>query len=154
VGYGGRSWGTRFSNDPGGAAIQLAVDGHIQRRMRAAAASVPEARAVIRAVAERCGASPETVEDIALAVTEAAANVVRHAYPSDPLGVFDLETHLEGGDFVIRLRDYGAGHTAQAETEGLGIGLIVMEKLADACMIEECAPGTVITLRFHVSRGL
>ena len=84
----------------------MTIDCHIQRRLAAVAASVPRsAGALVREVAERCGASEDQVRDIALAVTEAAANAVI-AYPSDAAGVFEIETDLAAGEFVIRVRDY------------------------------------------------
>jgi serine/threonine-protein kinase RsbW len=105
----------------------------------------------IQEVAERCGASQDQVGDIALAVTEAAANAARHAYLTGSIGVFDLQTDLEGGEFVIRVPDCGTFRSPQAAPERLGVGLIIMQKLADACVIEACAPGTLVTPRFQVS---
>ena len=129
----------------------MTIDCHIQQRLAAVPASVPRARALVREVAERCGASEDQVSDIALAVTEAAANAVRHAYPSAAVGVFEIETDLTAGEFVIRVRDYGTFRSPRPTPEGLGVGLLVMQKVADGCVIEACEPGTLVTLRFRVS---
>jgi anti-sigma regulatory factor (Ser/Thr protein kinase) len=48
----------------------------------AVSANVGEARALVRDFGHRHGASPAVLDDIALAVSEAASNVVLHAFAS------------------------------------------------------------------------
>ena len=123
------------------------VDALVQRRLLATPASVPEVRASVRAMAAGAGLESPSIEDLALAVTEAAANVVRHAYPRGAEGVFDLDASVDDGQFVVHLRDYGRGLRPSAPSDGLGMGLYLMEQLCDGCSITACAPGTLVTLR-------
>ena len=51
--------------------------------------------------------------DIALAVTEACANVVRHAYP-DGDGEVEVEAALLDGDLVVCVSDAGWGSNIPA----------------------------------------
>jgi anti-sigma regulatory factor (Ser/Thr protein kinase) len=111
---------------------------------------VPEVRASVRHLAVDAGLETPSIEDLALAVTEAAANVVRHAYPRGADGVFDLDASIDDGDVVVRLRDYGLGIRPYARSGGLGIGVHLMHELCDGCSITACAPGTLVTLRFAV----
>jgi anti-sigma regulatory factor (Ser/Thr protein kinase) len=86
---------------------------------------------------------------MALAVTEAATNAVRHAYPTDPHGAFFLAAQTDGAELVVIVRDYGVGLHAPSAPGGLGVGLVVIDRLASSCQIAEGRPGTLVTMRFR-----
>ncbi|MGN6380349.1 MAG: ATP-binding protein [Gaiellales bacterium] len=122
------------------------VDHH---RLPASAVSVRQAREIVRSAAAKAGVDPRQSTDIALAVTEAAANVVRHA-PGGTQGEFDLCVSCENGELVVVVRDYGDGMQADraSSNPGLGIGLRLIQSLPASCVLEKCDPGTRVTMRF------
>ena len=71
--------------------------------------------------------------DVMLAVSEAATNVVRHAYPTggrDP--AFGIFAELSDGQLMIAVSDEGVGLGATSPNPGLGMGLPLLGKLASA----------------------
>jgi len=68
-------------------------------------ASVPVTRQVLDSCLERLGVTPETRADIALALSEACANVIRHAGPGHEYEVIATTTD---GRCVIEVVDSGS----------------------------------------------
>ena len=68
-------------------------------------ASVPVTRQVLDSCLERLGVMPETRADIALALSEACANVIRHAGPGEEYEVIATTTD---GRCVIEVVDRGS----------------------------------------------
>lgn len=85
--------------------------------------AVPQARALIAGFAEREGA-PEIVRSaLTLAVTEACANVVMHAY-LDAEVPGDVEVRAERVDemLLVEVRENGRGMVPRLDSPGLGLG--------------------------------
>lgn len=84
-----------------------------------------------------------TLGDVKTVVTEACANVVRHAYPLDP-GQFEVGAARLDGSLLIVVRDFGVGMQARVDrgepSMRLGHGLISM--LADSFEISGGSEGT------------
>lgn len=53
------------------------------------------------------GAGEETLAELELAVQEAAANIVRHAYDGDPAGKIGLEVDADSDECRVTLRHHG-----------------------------------------------
>ncbi len=68
------------------------------------AASVPVSRQVLNSCLETLGVTPDTRGDIALALTEACANVILHAGPGD---AYEVTASTRGGRCVIEVLDSG-----------------------------------------------
>ncbi len=64
-------------------------------------------RAFVRARAEAAGFPASVLGEIALAVTEAVSNVIRHAYDGDASQELSVEVLLDERDFVIEIVDRG-----------------------------------------------
>jgi serine/threonine-protein kinase RsbW len=72
-------------------------------------------------------------DDVRLAVTEACANVVVHAYThGEPAGDLRVSATVEGARLLVTVRDWGVGVKADTSTAGLGLGLVLLRTLADA----------------------
>lgn len=89
--------------------------------------------------------------DVALAVTEACSNTVRHAYPTGP-GEITLEMHLASDTLTIVISDEGVGLDAETPNAGAGFGLTLIRALSEASIHSQ--PGrTRLEMRFPLTRG-
>ena len=107
-------------------------------------------RAVVHRYATDAGLSEARVVDLVLAVSEIAANTVRHAKSAGTLEIWHDATEL-----VCQMRDEGhitdplAG-TRPPEAEALGgHGLWLVNQVCDRVEIRSGAAGT--TIRLHMS---
>ena len=94
-----------------------------------------------------CNADAELLSDIALCVSEAAANVVAHAY-ADSSGELSLTVSRAQGMLVVVISDAGVGTSAQTARPGLGIGMKIVEALSDATFEPLDGSGLRVTMRF------
>ena len=110
-------------------------------------------RAALGAFARSLGAPDALVDDVRLAVTEALANAVMHAYHDGALGRVDARASADpaAGLMTVRVRDYGMGYRRRADSPGMGQGLAIMAALART--IDVASPpdgGTEVRLTFAV----
>ena len=89
------------------------------------------------------GLSPDEVDDVVLAVDEATANAVQHAYGPDEHGDVELTLWTEPGALCIEVTDHGNWHPT--DTPGRGIGL--MQRMVGAVLIHVDAAGSKVHLR-------
>jgi anti-sigma regulatory factor (Ser/Thr protein kinase) len=114
-------------------------------------ASVPAVRKAIADLCARAGFRGES-HRVLLAVTEAAANVVSHAYRGgDEQG--QLHVQAEAGPDRVRLlvRDSGGGFRPRADSRGAGLGMALIAALSNVVEVRD-APGeggTDVTMTFH-----
>lgn len=94
--------------------------------------SVAVARQVVSGVGDCVGLDEHRVAEVALAVTEAATNVVMHAYP-DGGGRYEMRVWVQEHRLVVSVRDHGAGIAPRVPTAkpGLGLGLSLMLATCD-----------------------
>jgi serine/threonine-protein kinase RsbW len=112
------------------------------------------ARLSIAGIAPVARLSEDVLADLKLAVTEACANVVRHAYEEDDEGVVRVRLTLDGSSLTIEVADHGRGIGASAivpRTESslpeAGMGLSIIRAVVDEFEIESPpAGGTVVRL--------
>lgn len=90
------------------------------------------------------------LSDILIAVTEAVANVVVHAYPDAGEGEFELVIVDDHGRLIVTVRDEGVGYYVPSATPGLGGGLLVIQRACDSSAIDAAEPGTIVTMRFRI----
>jgi anti-sigma regulatory factor (Ser/Thr protein kinase) len=122
----------------------------LQRSLPASPAALPRLRGLIRSFAcGPCGADADQACLIVLAVTEAAANVVRHAYPDRP-GMIDLHAESEDDRLRIRIADAGIGLGEPSPNRGLGAGLRIMQGLAETRVVSHPGEGTAVEMIFRV----
>jgi anti-sigma regulatory factor (Ser/Thr protein kinase) len=97
---------------------------------RALPDAVPAIRAAISDFLDGLGVPESQSADIKLAVSEAATNVVRHAYPGPPVGDIRCDGSAVDGTIVVSVCDWGRPFSAPTPDPGLGMGNPVMETLA------------------------
>jgi len=117
-------------------------------------AQVAELHGVRRALVrwlERQGAPPEVGAEVALAVHEAAANAVEHAYPRGA-GELMVRARHEDDRLVVVVEDEGDWRPP-SRTDQRGRGLTLMHGLMDDVEIVPSGPGsgTRVTLRRRVA---
>jgi len=119
----------------------------------AVADSVPRAREALSTFARDAGASAEQLDSIRLAVSEAATNVVVHAYEDDP-GRMLLDAGLSAGELWVLIADDGLGMRPQIQSPGLGFGLSLMSQVCDEFEIAKRSSGGLeVRMRFALNRG-
>jgi serine phosphatase RsbU (regulator of sigma subunit)/anti-sigma regulatory factor (Ser/Thr protein kinase) len=134
------------SDDVALLAVHAAVDAASPLRLTLPA--VPDSLALVRrrlrAWLERTDATELEAYDVVLSVCEAAANAVEHAYgPVD--AAFELAAHLDEGEVVVTVRDFGAWRPPRQPSRGRG--LIVMRAAMDTVEVQPDEEGTTVVLR-------
>ena len=106
-----------------------------------------EMRRVLRRWLRERGADRDDVTEITLAVGEACANAIEHAYSPAP-ATFELEAREVDGDIVITVRDAGRWRPARGDNRGRGLKII--EQAMGDVALSRTGSGTEIVMR----RGL
>jgi serine/threonine-protein kinase RsbW len=104
-------------------------------------------RHVLRGFRDAYPIAPSTMDDIVLAVSEAAANTVVHAYGGRP-GTVTLVARVADDVLHILVRDHGCGIAPPADTPVLGHGLALMEHVARSLQVVGSAAGTDVAMTF------
>lgn len=117
------------------------------------AVTVPLVRTICRDAMNRLGVTLDCQGDVALALTEACANVVQHAGGDD--NDYEVQIEFTGGICHIRVVDKGQGidlrDSARTKTildQDSGRGIVLMRLMVDRIAFE-CQPedGTVVHLQ-------
>ena len=115
----------------------------MREELPAAPASVGAARRLLRRFAGDLEVDLDAVE---LAVSEAVANAVVHAY-DDGDGTVELEAAAAPFELQIVVRDHGRGMGA-GSNGGAGFGLPIIRRLARHVEVADAAPGVALTMTF------
>jgi anti-sigma regulatory factor (Ser/Thr protein kinase) len=124
--------------------------GELRLTLPAASGSVTTARHRVREWLRVNAAdlAPETISDLQVALTEACANAVRHAYgPAD--ATFRVRAARDRDAVTLTVKD--GGHWRPPRGESGGRGLVLMRALCDEVVIEKAEEGTTVTLRRRVT---
>lgn len=103
-------------------------------KMAAEPENVRRVRDEVARRAEALGLSPAGVDDLKTIISEACANVVRHAYPEDATErPMEVEMEKDDGDLKVVVRDSGTGirPPTGARPSSMRLGFILMGSLAD-----------------------
>jgi anti-sigma regulatory factor (Ser/Thr protein kinase) len=124
----------------------------IVREVAATAAQAGIVRDVVaRWARDECGANRVLADDMRLAVYEALANVVEHAYQADDDGTMTVTAYLETGYLVVTVADSGTWRVGSGHPHG-GRGLRVMHALSPRVDIDRGAAGTTVRLVWPLRR--
>lgn len=122
-------------------------------RLPATPQAVREMRANVRRLLEQHRVDPVASADIPLAVSEAVANSVVHAYPDgqEP-GPVEVRAQVLDSSVVITVSDEGVGMSPRPGGRGLGIGLPLIGRLASSVDIRSGSDngGSGIRMTFKV----
>ena len=114
---------------------------------------VTSARAAITTLCHALDLEDDVVDRVKIAVNEACINCVQHAYAVDAHRgtTYMLEARIDVDALVVVVHDYGIGMLADtpSASAGLGMGLRLMEQLADRVSItSNPGRGTRVIMRF------
>jgi anti-sigma regulatory factor (Ser/Thr protein kinase) len=117
-------------------------------------AAVPEslgaARREVAALAHAAGATPEQVDEIRLATSEAVTNAIVHAYRDRP-GAIQFTAAVAGGELWVLVADDGAGIHQGGGKSGLGLGLTLIAQACDELtIVNRSNGGTELHMRFRL----
>lgn len=119
----------------------------------AVADSVPRARDALSRFARSAGATGAQLDSIRLAVSEAATNVVVHAYDRGP-GQIQLDAGLTSDELWVLIADDGLGMRPQVQSPGLGFGLSLISQVCDEFEIAKRSSGGLeVRMRFDLGQG-
>jgi serine/threonine-protein kinase RsbW len=120
----------------------------------ARAENVAVVRHALAGLGERLGMDEASLADLKTVVTEAAMNVVVHAYPEDAEGPLEVDAFVEEEGLTVEIRDRGLGIRPRPDVErpSLRIGLTLVAALSSSFEIRGGTDrGTAIRmhLRLH-----
>lgn len=117
----------------------------------ASPALAPTARSIIRQFCREHGAAPRVCDAAALAVTEAVANAVVHAYRDrHSPGEVEISARRDDAGLHVIVRDCGTGMTPHPGSGGAGLGLPLISSLADRIeVVGAIGEGTELRMTFQ-----
>lgn len=127
--------------------------GGLRERLPARPQNITPLRQAVVGYAASCGASERRREDIALAVSEAISNAVVHAYVGrqDAAGAVGVEAWMEDSRLAVVVFDEGGGMSRRDDSPGLGLGLGLIEQMADTLELEDAGPGLRVSMTFALA---
>ncbi len=93
--------------------------------------------------------TPERRDEIVLAVGEAAANAVEHAYDGMP-GPFDVEASLLDRGVEVTVTDHGSWRSPHDGDQERKRGLPLIHRLADEAVVSAGQNGTRVRMRWEL----
>jgi serine/threonine-protein kinase RsbW len=105
--------------------------------LTARAENIVIVRHALGGLGEAFGVPEPKLSDIRLAVTEACANVVVHAYPDDQEGEMEVVASMDEDEraLTVLVRDWGRGIRPRSDSPGLGLGLSLIAALAESVQL-------------------
>ncbi len=136
--------------EPGAAAPAGPVE-NLARSVSAASPHILDGlRRQVADWATRAGLLTARIQDLVLAVYEAMANVVAHAYNGHP-GALDLHARRHGDTITVTVTDRGTWRPAAVPAPDAlhGRGLPLIHTLADEATFTTSPAGTTVDLSWH-----
>jgi anti-sigma regulatory factor (Ser/Thr protein kinase) len=120
--------------------------------LTARAENIAIVRHALGGLGEAFAVPEQRLADIRLAVTEACANVVVHAYPDGDAGPMEVLASHEEDELTVVVRDWGRGIRPRPDTPGLGLGLSMMAALATTVQLgHDSKEHTEVRMTFTLS---
>ena len=136
------------TDKPDAYAVEVPAPTSLELSGQAAPDLIPAFRHRTADFAAANGATPKAVEAIALAVSEAVTNVVKHAYePGKTNRGIWLTGSVTDALLEITVSDRGCGFR-ESSSPGLGVGLSIIADMSAELDIDQGPKGTELRMRF------
>jgi anti-sigma regulatory factor (Ser/Thr protein kinase) len=112
-------------------------------------ASLDSVAVARRAVRDFASDLEVDVDGLVLAVSEAVANVVAHAYIEGAHGVVELTAAASPFEVTVTVRDQGRGLDEGGSEPGAGYGLVIIRRLAEHVELADTPDGVALTMGFR-----
>jgi serine/threonine-protein kinase RsbW/stage II sporulation protein AB (anti-sigma F factor) len=108
----------------------------------------------VASFAARAGLPDDDLAELQIAVSEALSNVVLHAYRDRECnGDVRIDAAVQGRELLVRVRDFGSGIAAPADSSGAGLGLPIIARLCARHSVRCCdGGGTEVAMSFDLPR--
>ncbi len=128
-------------------------DATISAQLRMTVPARPESMMLLRHVArgfrDAYAIRPEHMDDIVLAISEAATNATLHAYGQRG-GTVTLFARVSDGILHVLVRDHGVGITPADQRPSPGHGLALIQHVATSMEVTASPGGTDVLMTFAV----
>jgi PAS domain S-box-containing protein len=118
--------------------------------MAAAAEQLSDLRHQFSAWMQAAAIPEKMIADIVLAVNEAAANGIEHAYRGHTPGTVRIEAENDGARVHVRITDQGSWKPAAAEPGIRGRGLLLIRAVSDWLEMDCTPSGTIVNMSFRL----
>lgn len=112
--------------------------GTLDLYIRSAPENLHRLRSVVSAVSREAGVDEQTELQVKMAVTEAAANAIRHGSPEGPRNHVRVSFYVEPRTLIVDVSDQGPGFVPEPTREPMpgklpegGLGLLMMRQTMD-----------------------
>jgi len=113
--------------------------------------SVRVLRNVVESYARESGLTETQVYALKVCVSEALANVVKHAYPKGEPGSVEVRVREVGKELSVVVADHGRDHQRVHWEDQGGFGLSFVYRLTDSCTFSATSSGTTVEMLFPLS---
>ncbi|MGH2887361.1 MAG: ATP-binding SpoIIE family protein phosphatase [Solirubrobacteraceae bacterium] len=120
------------------------VPAELHLRLPAEPKTLAHIRRVLRRWLIERGADDGDVAEVTIAVSEACANAIEHAYSPSP-ATFELDAFGENGEITVWIRDSGRWRAPRGQNRGRGLSIMVAAM--DDVQIERTDTGTEVVMR-------
>ena len=124
------------------------VPAELHLRLPAEPATLAQVRRILRRWLVEHGAGETDVAEVTIAVSEACANAIEHAYSPAP-ATFELDAWGHNGGITIAVRD--KGQWRESRGKGRGRGLSIIAAAMDDVQVDRLETGTEVVMRRHLS---
>lgn len=136
------------------AAIVALQNTPVPRELHLRLPAEPKTLAHVRRLVRRWlvdrGAQERDVAEVTIAVSEACANAIEHAYPPGEAS-FELHVWGQNGEVTVSVRDAGRWRAPRGQHRGRGLSIIVAAM--DDVQIDRRKEGTEVVMRRRIGRG-
>jgi anti-sigma regulatory factor (Ser/Thr protein kinase) len=123
------------------------IPSELRLKVEADAKLLSQVRRDLRRWLRSQGVDERETREIVLAVNEASANAIEHAYSPAP-ATFDLTAARDGDEVIVTVTDSGNWRSPRGQNRGRGLGIV--EAAMDDLQIDASDAGTVVRMRRRV----
>jgi serine phosphatase RsbU (regulator of sigma subunit)/anti-sigma regulatory factor (Ser/Thr protein kinase) len=125
------------------------IPAELHLRLPAEPKTLAQVRRILRRWLAERGGSDADVAEVTIAVSEACANAIEHAYSPAP-ATFELHAWGSDGDITVAVRDEGQWRVPRGENRGRGLSIIT--SAMDDVQVDRLDTGTEVVMRRHLRR--